>query len=239
MLKKLTDAVAAPGAAIQLRDSLRDRIVRCELKPQTRLSEAEIAAQSDVSRQPVREAFIMLAGEGLLTALPQRGTFVTRISMISVLNARFVREAVECALVRRIAHIRSDCDLEQIERALDAQRAHQDDPARFIALDERFHAAISEGCGHGDLWSAMPALKTHLDRLRFLHLGREASTATVIREHGEILAAIEARDADAAEAAMRGHLDRLFDDLPGIARDYPDYFAEPQRLAELTTNDNE
>src|SRR5205823_4468759 len=54
-----------------------------------------------VSRQPVREAFIKLSEIGLVRVLPQRGTFITKISAKEVLDARFVREAVECAIARR------------------------------------------------------------------------------------------------------------------------------------------
>src|ERR1041384_5044755 len=81
--------------------TLRSAIVTLRLTPASALSEQEIADRLKVSRQPVREAFIKLSEIGLVRVLPQRGTFVTRISEKEVLDARFVREAVECAIARR------------------------------------------------------------------------------------------------------------------------------------------
>ena len=71
------------------------------LTPATALSEQDIAGRLKVSRQPVREAFIKLSEIGLVRVLPQRGTFVVKISAKAVTDARFVREAVECAIARR------------------------------------------------------------------------------------------------------------------------------------------
>ncbi len=87
----------------QLRLRLRSRIIRNDLKPMTRLSEPELATEYGVSRQPVREAFITLANEGLLEIRPQRGTRVKLIDFETVLDGRFVREAVEADIVKKIA----------------------------------------------------------------------------------------------------------------------------------------
>ena len=75
----------------QLYRHLRSAIVRGELHPGQALSEAEIAKQFATSRQPVREAFIKLSEERLVVIQPQRGTFVIKISVDDVLDARFVR----------------------------------------------------------------------------------------------------------------------------------------------------
>src|SRR5882724_13196639 len=96
----------APGRASiadQVFHTLRSSIVTMRLMPATALSEQEIADRLKVSRQPVREAFIKLSETGLVRVLPQRGTFVVKISAKAVTDARFVREAVECAIARRAA----------------------------------------------------------------------------------------------------------------------------------------
>src|SRR5213596_1209453 len=87
--------------AEQVFRTLRSSIVTMRLTPATALSEQDIADRLKVSRQPVREAFIKLSEIGLVRVLPQRGTFITKISAKEVLDARFVREAVECAIARR------------------------------------------------------------------------------------------------------------------------------------------
>ncbi len=87
----------------QIINRLRQAIIELRLEPGQPLSEKEIALLYGVSRQPVREAFIKLAEAGLVQVLPSRGTYVTKISVKEVLNARFVREAIECAVVREAA----------------------------------------------------------------------------------------------------------------------------------------
>src|SRR3954468_7713688 len=97
----------AAGRAVSIADqvfhTLRSSIVTMRLMPATALSEQDIADRLKVSRQPVREAFIKLSETGLVRVLPQRGTFVVKISARAVMDARFVRQAVECAIARRAA----------------------------------------------------------------------------------------------------------------------------------------
>ena len=79
---------------------LRRDIVHCLIPPGTPLSEKEVSVRFDVSRQPVREAFIKLAENGLIQIRPQRGSYVNKISLSQVRNGCFVRQAIECAVVR-------------------------------------------------------------------------------------------------------------------------------------------
>src|SRR6478609_9485531 len=84
-------------------DTVRNAIVQLQLRPGHLLSEAELARYMGVSRQPVREAFIKLAEAGLVEVRPQRGTFVKLISIREVQNSRFIREAIELAVIRKAA----------------------------------------------------------------------------------------------------------------------------------------
>src|SRR3569623_1338408 len=103
-VEPLRPAVAGRASiAAQVFHTLRTAIVTMRLTPATALSEQEIADRRKVSRQPVREAFIKLSEIGLVRVMPQRGTFVVKISAKAVTDARFVREAVECAIARRAA----------------------------------------------------------------------------------------------------------------------------------------
>ncbi|EFA0696212.1 DNA-binding transcriptional regulator rspR, partial [Escherichia coli] len=82
---------------------LRRDIVHCLIAPGTPLSEKEVSVRFNVSRQPVREAFIKLAENGLIQIRPQRGSYVNKISMAQVRNGSFIRQAIECAVARRAA----------------------------------------------------------------------------------------------------------------------------------------
>lgn len=76
--------VPAASTAQQVYDWLRDRILRGEMPPGVRISETEVAGTIGVSRQPVREAFIRLATNGLAEVRPQRGTYISAISVSAV-----------------------------------------------------------------------------------------------------------------------------------------------------------
>lgn len=97
---------------------LRRDIVTCVIQPGALLSEKEVSARFNLSRQPVREAFIKLAEAGLVQILPQRGTFVRRISAKRVEDGRFIREAVEIAVVRRAAEEIAESGLMALEHNL-------------------------------------------------------------------------------------------------------------------------
>src|ERR1700743_552216 len=113
------DATGRTGSiADQVFHTLRSSIVTMRLTPATALSEQEIADRLNVSRQPVREAFIKLSEIGLVRVLPQRGTFVVKISAKAVTDARFVRAAVECAIARRASEGISEEAVEELRQII-------------------------------------------------------------------------------------------------------------------------
>lgn len=212
------------NAASQLADRLRAAIMDNSLPPDTRLSEVETAQQYGVSRQPVREAFIALAGQGLLDVRAQRGTFVTRISLAAVMDARFVREAIEADIVKLLA---VDPDPALIAD-LDAQLTRQMDliggSARdFMDADELFHRTLAEGAGKASAWRVVVEMKAQMDRVRFLS-SRHFPVDRLIDQHRALVAGIRAGDAPRAEGAIRTHLRGILDDLPVIRADCPDFF---------------
>lgn len=208
----------------QLRLILRSRIIRNDLKPASRLSEPELAREYHVSRQPVREAFITLVNEGLLEIRPQRGTFVKLIDYDAVLNGRFVREAVEADIVKRLANAPPGWLVQDLRTQLDAQNAvGARDPAKFIELDEKFHQTLADSAGVGKAWTILDAIKTQMDRVRFLTF-EEFPVAKLIDQHTAIVDAIEQRNVAGAEATMRTHLKEILNSLPKVQSLYPAYF---------------
>ncbi|MEO0384349.1 MAG: GntR family transcriptional regulator [Pseudomonadota bacterium] len=208
----------------QLRLILRSRIIRNDLKPMSRLSEPELAKQYSVSRQPVREAFITLADEGLLEIRPQRGTFVKRINYDAVLNGRFVREAVEADIVAKIA-AQPDVALVRELRAQITRQSELEDAnsKRFIELDELFHRTLARAAGVAQSWNYLDAIKSQMDRVRFISY-EEFPVFTLVKQHTAIVDAIEKANVASAEAAMRTHLQEILKSLPKIQSLYPQYF---------------
>ena len=217
----------APSTASQVHDWLRRRILQGDLAPGARLSETEIAAEIGVSRQPVREAFIRLAADGLAEVRPQRGTYISKISIAAVLSARLIREAVESDLARLTALARDSAVIEtmQAEIALQQQADAKGDVNAFIESDDRFHRLLAVAAGHEAVWNDLERLKSQMNRLRHMSM-RVFDRKQTIRQHQDILQALRDGDADAAERALRAHLRQMLDELPDIATRQPEYFTK-------------
>jgi DNA-binding GntR family transcriptional regulator len=212
--------------AAQVERDLREAIIRLELAPGTRLSEQDIATRMGVSRQPVREALIALGKSKLVDIRPNRGTVVVRISARQMMEARFVREALETAVARRASESFDSWTRRRIDTIIAKQKAaeEQHDHNAFRREDEQFHIAIAEGAGCGLAWNAVADIKAHMDRVCNLQLRHPDSMKNLIAEHEAIIEAIDSRDADKAAAAMRQHLNGILSDLPQIEADNPELF---------------
>ncbi len=210
----------------QLRGILRQQVVQNDLTPGTRISEAEIAQQFGISRQPVREAFIKLAEEGLVEIRPQRGTVVRKIDPAEVLDARFVREAVEADIVRLLVKKGDASLVRELRRQLAEQKTlAQCSPKDFIRADELFHRTMAEAAGKGNVWTILQGLKSQMDRVRFLSFDLYRHDR-LIDQHEAIIDSIEQGDEEGAEEATRRHLRAVLEDLPNIMRANPDVFIE-------------
>lgn len=208
---------------------LRKDIVTCVIQPGSLLSEKEVSARFNVSRQPVREAFIKLAEAGLVQVLPQRGTFVRKISAKRVADGRFIREAVEISVVRRAAQTITVQGLMALEHNLQLQRlaATRHDSQAFLSLDDEFHRLMAESIDCRLAWETVENIKATMDRVRFLTLSEVSPPERLIEQHEAIFTALKSGDADAAEAAMRLHLQEMIFSITPIAERNSDWFETP------------
>lgn len=208
----------------QLYAALRAAIIDNDLNPGARISEAEVAQRYGISRQPVREAFISLANEGLLEVRPQRGTFVAKISLPAVMDARFVREAVEADIVKLLAQAPDMALVADLRAQLLRQQEIVGGSARdFMDADETFHRTLAEGAGKGNAWRVVVEMKAQMDRVRFLS-SMHFPVDRLIAQHRDVVDAIAAADPVRAEQAMRLHLQGILTDLPVIKQERPEYF---------------
>ncbi|WP_068118333.1 GntR family transcriptional regulator [Tropicimonas marinistellae] len=219
------DQTAAIGP--QLHALLRDRVVRNDLQPGTRISESEIAREYSISRQPVREAFIKLAEENLIEIRPQRSTIVCKIDCAAVLDIRFVREAIEADIVRLLAKDPDQHLIAKLRSIVSEQRAiATHSPGDFIVSDEAFHEALATGAGKSSVWKIVLSLKSQMDRVRYLSF-EMFPLQRLIDQHVTIIDAIEAGDVSAADHAIRRHLREVLSDLPEIMKANPEAFTTP------------
>ncbi|GHA44016.1 GntR family transcriptional regulator [Amylibacter ulvae] len=204
---------------------LRDRIIRGELEPGTRLSEVDIASAYGTSRQPVREAFIKLSEAALIDVRPQRGSFVSPIDIASVLAAQFVREAVEADIVNAVVERANNTMLQELDAILTLQSnaINITDPHPFMVQDEAFHRKLAECAGQDASWDFLQPLKTQMDRVRHLS-ARQFPREILLAQHRQIVDAIKSGDASVAEQNMRIHLRRILEDLHTVAASKPSHF---------------
>ncbi|AUH34022.1 GntR family transcriptional regulator [Paracoccus tegillarcae] len=213
------------SSAVQVYDWLRAAILRGEFMPGDRLSESEIASRFGVSRQPVREAFIRLTSDGLAEVRPQRGTFISQISVSAVLSARLIREAVETDLLRLLVADIDQVGMARLDIEIAEQRVAADkgDAEGFVVLDDRFHRQIAILAGQEGVWTILEGLKSQMNRLRHIS-ARTFDMQKLIAQHAEIVEALRQRDAAQAEGAMRQHLREVLNDLPEITAAMPKLF---------------
>ena len=222
------DLARSEPIARQVTRALRRAIVTMRLRPGEMLSEQEIASRLGVSRQPVREAFIKLGEAGLLRVLPQRGTLVVKISRAAVEDARFIREAVECAVAREAAQRATRPVLSALGANLTRQRrtARAKDVLAFFALDEEFHRLLAEAAGRPLAWTIVEDVKPQMDRVRFLSMEDATPLRVLVEQHIAIAEAVGAGDAERAEEAMRSHLTEILRSLPCLAERHPELFEQ-------------
>ncbi len=212
--------------ALQIFQQLRHAIVTLKIKPGQSLSEKEIALQMGVSRQPVREAFIKLSEIGLVDIIPQRGTYVVKISVEAVKIARFIRETLEVAVAKAACGKLDEAFFARMHELIARQQnaAEQDNFEAFLLLDEAFHKAIAIEIGLERAWEIIESEKTQMDRVRFLSLPGASPMKRLINQHRAILAALESADIKACETAVTTHLSEVLSVLDPLSQEFPDYF---------------
>jgi GntR family transcriptional regulator, rspAB operon transcriptional repressor len=217
--------LAEETIAMRVVEALRDDIVTMSMKPGDAISESDIAARYGVSRQPVREAFIRLAQQGLLLIRPKRATVVKKISPDGVRQSRFIRESIEVEIVRRVAAEPGTEAAGELAGLIAEQEAAsaKGDSRGFHQLDEAFHRTLARLAGVEYAWQLIDDHKMQLDRVRYLTLG-VSSSQRAIAEHREIATAVGKADVVGAERAMRAHLGRAEVLLTQTIADFPDFF---------------
>ena len=211
----------------QLHRLLRTAIIECDLVPGQAISEIEMSKRFSISRQPVREAFIKLGEERLIEVLPQRGTYVRKISVKEVLDARHLREIIEISIVREVT-LKHDDSLTSNLRQIVAQQKNvkHGDSRSFLALDEEFHRSLALHAGREYAWRVAESIKAQMNRVRFLSFDSATPAPQLVAEHSDIVDAIESGDPDLAGQKMESHLRKLITSLPLVAERYPEYFVD-------------
>ena len=189
-------------------DRLRDLIVQGELPPGSRLNERVLARQLAISRTPLREAFKLLAAEGLVDLLPNRGAIVAPVDAVRIGETMAVMGALEALIGELACANASDGSIAEI-RALhfEMRAAHaRRDLAAYFRHNQAIHLKLAEAAGNAVLALTYRQLNANVRRVRYMaNLSPERWDAAV-HEHDAILAALAARDGARLKALLSDHL---------------------------------
>ncbi len=211
VLNSLHDEVAA---------QLRERIFAGELAPGSFVDEPALCAELSISRTPLREALKVLTAEGLLRHEPRRGCFVSQITeqdldeifpVIALLEGRCAFEAARNA---------TDADLAALEQLHDRlqRNAKAKRITEYYETNFAIHEAIIVLANNRWLAQVIGDLRKLVKLARLQQLHAPGRLEQSLSEHMAVYAALKARDADGAEAAMRTHLTRQRVALRDLAR---------------------
>lgn len=175
-------------------------------------SETEIAGRLGLSRTPVREAFVRLQAEELLTLVPKRGAIVAPVPPGEAEDVLDAREAVETAAVRRLLRTpeRVPAAVDRLRDALEVQRGYAEagDIDAFAEADELFHRTLVAAGGNALLIRFYTGLADRQRRMNVAALGPVPDLIPVVlRQHDELVTIIESGDQAAFTTALRAHLD--------------------------------
>lgn len=189
---------------------LKEEIISAKLRPGAFVVEEECAERLRMSRTPVREALKKLEHEGLVQRIPQRGVFVTDLSIHDFLEISEVRDRLESYACRIAAEKVEVRDLEKFEEeflALDVPDPDEETVRQASRVDREFHQFILESAGNHRILSIISNLNDVINRLRFALTPSRYPES--LQEHRRILLALKARDPEEAEVAMHAHIDAV------------------------------
>ncbi len=214
MPRPLSRSVRRRDAAHPLHEEvaayLRKAIASGALRPGQKLSEKDISARLRVSRTPVREAFRRLHTEGFITSRPRRGATVTRLSARDLREIYPILASLEALVTRTaMAHL-APADfgrLRSLNRSM-AAMADRGDEAGFMRANADFHALFYRRCRNTRLQALVRQLRDQTYRLRLFAVSVPGRMHEAVKEHDEIVAALEPGEGPAAERAVRLHIEK-------------------------------
>ncbi len=177
---------------------LRENIMSLTLFPGETLNEQVLCQRLGVSRTPVHEALMRLRGERLVDVASQSKTSVSLIDLRQCAEGQFIRLTLESEVYRKLCDMPLDRYMTPLEANLQMQEfysAREDSTAKFLQLDNEFHAILFDAAERTLTWSLICQANTHYDRARlFFNLMEPQNLPNVCREHRRILEALRTHD---------------------------------------------
>lgn len=200
------------NAYLPLRDvvfnTLREAILKGELKPGERLMELQLAGKLGVSRTPIREAIRMLEQEGLAVTIPRKGAEVAKMTEKDMEDVLKIREALDELAVSLACEQISGDELERLKQTMHEfeEYTKTGEVKRIAEADVRFHDIIYQATRNPKLVNMLNNLREQMYRYRVEYLKDERNYPTLVREHNEIVEGLIGKDKQKVTAAMHDHV---------------------------------
>ncbi|MDQ1129739.1 GntR family transcriptional regulator [Microbacterium sp. SORGH_AS_0888] len=203
------DDTGAASADLTLR--IRDALLGGEFAPHQRLIEADLSERFGATRAAVRTALLNLANEGLVERLPNRGARVRAITVDEAVEIVEVRMGLESLCARKAAENVAAEDIAELRvlRAGIEDAVGRGDLFEYSRLNQDMDRRIRELSGHATATQLLERLRAQSARHQFRLAFQPGRAAQSAPEHIAIIDAVIAKDADAAEAATRAHLEGI------------------------------
>ena len=182
-------------------DILKKEIITLRLSPGEPLAEEKLSKRFEVSRTPIREVLNKLDHEGLVELIPQKGAFIARIGFSDIREIFQIREALEGITAKISASRFTKEELDEFESALDTENL---DKAEEVG--RKLHQTILEKAGNKRISSLIDVLRSQIERMYFLAKNLPGREKRSLEEHREILKALQMKNGELAEKAMRKHM---------------------------------
>jgi GntR family transcriptional regulator, rspAB operon transcriptional repressor len=190
-------------AYLALRRAIRSGVIRAD----RRYSESELADLLGVSRTPVREALKALERDGALEPATRKGYQLRTFDEDEVGELVLLRKLLERLTVSTVARQARPEDVAELERAVERQAEHTDEPEQMVALDEDFHLLIADLANLTRTRETLAGLRSAMAIILAGTAGSRTLSDEVVAEHRKLVAAIAAGDADGAATIVEEHIE--------------------------------
>jgi DNA-binding GntR family transcriptional regulator len=196
----------------ELVERIRDMIIEGQLEPGSRIHEGQLGLALGVSRTPLREALKFVASEGLIDLVPGRGGIVRRLTPRDVRNMLDVLTALETLAGRLACRNATDEEIAGVRDLHDRMMDFYADRQRleYYKLNQAIHSAIAALSGNDFLAATHASIQSRLKRIRFIGNETPDHWAGAVREHGEMIAALERRDEAALTEVLTRHVEETW-----------------------------
>ena len=205
---------------------IKKGIMSLKLEPGMLISTQEIATKLNVSRTPVREAFIKLQKEGLVDSIPKVGTIVSKINLDRVEEERSLRETLELAIIEIFVNKCTGTEIEELQKQQELQLKYYENGESFqcVQADNAFHKTFFDRANRRLFWDVLVSNNGHYDRIRVLTIKNPQIALGAFEQHKQMINCIKNGDLQNAKNLLRNHVTKINYEKIDIVNKNRDYF---------------